>query len=146
MNTATATTQQTLQPYLFFNGRCEEALAFYRETLGAEIEMLMRFKDAPEPGNCGPVNPDAVMHASIRIGDAAFMASDGCPGESQAFQGFALSLAVPSEAVADRRFDALAKTGTVVMPLNKTFFSPRFGMVTDRFGITWMIIVPAPAA
>ncbi len=132
-----------IQPYLFFDGRCDEALEFYREAVGAEVEMLMRFKDSPEPAGCPGVSGDKIMHASLRIGDTTLMASDGrCEGKPN-FQGFALSLSVTTEAEADRRFAALAKGGKVHMPLSKTFFSPRFGMVADRFGVMWMVIVPA---
>ncbi len=139
-----ATTQDRIvQPYLFFDGRCDEALEFYRQALGAEVEMLMRFKDSPEPGGCPGASPDKVMHASFRIGETRLMASDGrCTGKPS-LQGFALSLSVPTEAEADRRFAALAKGGQVQMPLTRTFFSPRFGMVADRFGVMWMVIVPA---
>ncbi len=133
-----------VQPYLFFDGRCEEALEFYRGALGAELTMLMRFKDSPEPPQPGMVPPGSenhVMHASFRIGDTTVMASDGrCAGQPS-FQGFSLSLAVPDEAEADRRFAALADRGQVQMPLAKTFFAPRFGMVADRFGVSWMVIV-----
>ena len=143
---STTTDNHIVQPYLFFDGRCEEALEFYRQALGAEVEMLMRFKDSPEPARCGSAAGDKVMHASFRIGETTVMASDGrCEGKPS-FQGFALSFAVPSEAEADRRFAALAKGGQVQMPLAKTFFSPRFGMVADRFGVMWMIIVPAEAS
>ena len=135
-----------VQPYLFFDGRCEEALEFYRQALGAEVEMLMRFKDSPEPAQCGSGSGDKVMHASFRIGSTTVMASDGrCEGKPN-FRGFALALSVPTEAEADRRFGALAKGGQVQMPLAKTFFSPRFGMVADRFGVMWMIIVAPTAA
>ena len=133
-----------VQPYLFFDGRCEEAIEFYRRALGAEVTMLMRFKESPEPHNpemCPPGADDKVMHASFRIGDTTLMASDGrCLGKPS-FQGFALSLTVPNDVEADRRFAALADGGQVQMPLAKTFFSPRFGMVADRFGVSWMIIV-----
>jgi len=133
-----------VQPYLFFDGRCEEALAFYRQALGAEVTMLMRFKDGPvppEPGACAPGSEDKVMHTSFRIGDTTVMASDGrCAGQPS-FQGFSLSLTVPSEAEAERLFAALGDGGQVQMPLAKTFFSPRFGMVADRFGVSWMILV-----
>ena len=132
-----------VQAYLFFDGRCDEALEFYRQALGAEVEMLMRFKDSPEPAQCGSGSGDKVMHASFRIGGTTVMASDGrCEGKPS-FQGFALALSVPTEAEADRRFAALAKGGQVQAPLAKTFFSPRFGMVADRFGVRWMVIVPA---
>jgi PhnB protein len=133
-----------VEPYLFFNGRCEEAIQFYQKVLGAKVEMLMRFKEMPEPHQPGMIPPGSenkVMHASVRIGDATIMASDGqCAGQPK-FQGFALSLSAPSEAEADRLFASLAEGGQVQMPLTKTFFSPRFGMVADRFGVSWMIIV-----
>lgn len=135
----------TLQPYLFFAGRCEEAIEFYRKALGAQVGALMRFKDSPEPAMCPPGAADKVMHTSFRIGDTTVMASDGhCEGAPN-FQGFALSLAVRDEAEAERFFAALADGGHVQMPLAKTFFSPRFGMVADRFGVSWMIIVAPPA-
>ena len=135
-----------VQAYLFFDGRCEEALGFYQRALGAELEMMMRFKDAPPPSSPGMMPPgseDKVMHASFRIGDTTVMASDGrCLGKPS-FQGFALSITVANEAQADRTFAALADGGQVQMPLGKTFFSPRFGMLTDRFGVSWMVIVRA---
>ena len=133
-----------VQPYLSFDGRCEEAVEFYRRALGAEVTMLMRFKDSPEPpqpGMCPPGSGDKVMHASFRIGDTTVMASDGrCEGRPS-FQGFSLSLTVPSETEAERLFAALGDGGQVQMPLTKTFFSPRFGMVADRFGVSWMVYV-----
>ena len=133
-----------VQPYLFFDGRCEEAVEFYRSRLGAEMTMLMRFKDSPEPHQPGMVPPGSenkVMHASFRIGETTVMASDGrCLGNAS-FQGFSLSLTVPNEGEAERLFAALGAGGHVQMPLGKTFFSPRFGMVADRFGVSWMIIV-----
>jgi PhnB protein len=131
-----------VQPYLFFDGRCEEALEFYRKALGAEVTMLMRFKESPEPHQPGMIPPGAenkVMHASFRLGEATVMASDGhCQGKPS-FQGFSLSLTVPDEARADKLFSALAEGGRVEMPLMKTFWSPRFGMVVDRFGVMWMV-------
>jgi len=132
-----------VQPYLFFDGRCEEALGFYRSALGAEVQMLMRFKDSPEPQprEMGP--EDKVMHASVRIGDTVVLASDGQCGGQPSFQGFALAITAANEAEADRLFGALADGGQVRMPLAKTFFSPRFGMVVDRFGVLWMILVSA---
>ncbi|MDB6037221.1 MAG: 3-demethylubiquinone-9 3-methyltransferase [Verrucomicrobiales bacterium] len=133
-----------IQSYLFFNGRCEEALEFYRKALGAEIDLLMRFKDSPEPPKPGMVPPgfeNKVMHASFRIGQSTLMASDGCSGEKPAFEGFSLSISVASEAQADQYFNALADDGQVKMPMAKAFWSPRFGMVEDRFGIGWMISV-----
>ena len=130
-----------VQPYLFFDGRCEEAVEFYCKTLGAQVETLTRFKDSPDPGMCAPGAGDKVMHASFRIGESTVLASDGrCEGRPS-FQGFSLSLTVPDEAEAERLFAALADVGQVQMPLTKTFFSPRFGMVADRFGVSWMIYV-----
>ena len=133
-----------VQPYLFFDGRCEEAVEFYRRTLGAEVITLLRFKDSPEPPQPGMVPPGAenkVMHMAMRIGETTVNASDGrCMGKPS-FQGFSLTLTVANEAEADRRFAALSEGGHVQMPLAKTFFSPRFGMVADRFGVLWMILV-----
>lgn len=134
-----------VQPYLFFGGRCEEALAFYKSALGAQVEMVMKFKDSPEPpppGSLAPGFEHKVMHSSFRTGQNTLMASDGCGGSSK-FEGFSLSLAVPTEAEADRAFQALADGGRVTMPLAKTFWSTKFGMVTDRFGIGWMVSVTA---
>jgi len=135
-----------VQPYLFFDGRSEEAADFYRRALGAEVTMLMRWKDCPEPQRPGMATPGSenkVMHMALRIGDTTVLASDGqCQGQ-QSFQGFALSLTVPNESEADRKFAALADGGQVQMPLAKTFFSPRFGMVADRFGVSWMVYVAA---
>src|SRR6185503_6072632 len=125
-----------VEPYLFLDGRCEEAIEFYRKTLGAKVEMLMRFKDSPAPQQPGMVPAgagDKVMHASLRIGDTTVMASDGeCLGRPS-FQGFSLSLTARDDAEAERLFAALANGGKVQMPLAKTFFSSRFGMVADRF-------------
>jgi PhnB protein len=133
-----------VQPYLFFDGRSEEAIEFYRRALGAEVTMLMRFKDCPEPqehSTAAPGAGDKVMHASFRIGDTTVMASDGeCRGQPS-FQGFSLSLTASDEAEAERLFGALAEGGQVRQPLIKTFFSPRFGMVVDRFGVPWMVVV-----
>lgn len=133
-----------IQPYLFFDGRCEEAIEFYRHALGAEVTMLMRYKDSPEPPQPGMIPPGSenkVMHASLKIGDATVMASDGnCLGKP-VFQGVSLSLTVKNDEEAERSFAALCDGGQVQMPLTKTFFSSRFGMVEDRFGVSWMIIV-----
>ena len=133
-----------VQPYLFFDGRCEEAVEFYRKALGAEVMMLMRFKDSPEPqppGTCQPGAADKVMHMCFRIGETMVMASDGrCLGKPN-FQGFSLSLTVANDAEAERLFASLADGGQVQMPMAKTFFSSRFGMVADRFGVSWMIVV-----
>jgi PhnB protein len=135
-----------VEPYLFFDGRCDEALEFYGRVLRAEVTMLMRFKDSPEPHQPGMIPPGSenkVMHASFRIGDTTLMASDGrCLGKPN-FQGFALTLSVPNESEAERLFTALGDGGQVQMPMSKTFFSSRFGMVADRFGVPWMVIVAA---
>jgi PhnB protein len=138
----------TIQPYLTFGGRCQEAVDFYREALGAEVQMLMRFKEAPDqpPPGMVPDNwGDKIMHVSLKIGDAVLMASDGCASSEKNFQGFSLSLTAANEAEADRKFAALCKSGQVTMPLGKTFFAQRFGMLVDRFGVSWMVIVPAEA-
>jgi PhnB protein len=142
---STTTPSTLIQPYLFFGGRCEEALKFYRSALGAQVDMLMRHKDSPEPPPPGMLQPgfeNKIMHACFRVGGTAIMASDGCQ-EGSNFSGFSLSLTVPTEAEADRVFALLADGGQVQMPLTKTFWSPRFGMLTDRFGVGWMVIVPA---
>ena len=142
MNTA----KTQIQPYLFFDGRCDEAVEFYRRAVGAEVVGLMRYKDSPDPGSVPPGGADKVMHASLKVGDATVMASDGhCQG-APTFQGFALSLTVPTEAEAERLFGALGDGGQVQMPLGKTFFSPRFGMLADRFGVSWMVLVAQPGA
>jgi PhnB protein len=132
-----------VQPYLFFDGRCEEAIEFYKRTLGAEVLMMMRFSETPEPPPPGMVPPGSenkIMHASMRIGETEVMASDGRSMGNPVFQGVSLSLSVLSEAEADRLFKALGDGGQVQMPIGKTFFSPRFGMVADRFGVSWMIV------
>jgi PhnB protein len=132
---------------LFFNGNCEEAVEFYRKALGAEVQMIMRFKESPEPPPPGMMPAgweNKIMHSNFKVGNTVVMASDGCSTEKPGFQGFSLSIAVPTEPDADRVFNALAEGGKVEMPLTKTFWSPRFGMLTDRFGVGWMInVVPA---
>jgi PhnB protein len=135
---------QQIEPYLFFDGRCEEALEFYRKALDAKIEMLMRNKESPEPpppGMLPPGSENKVMHASLRIGDSVLMASDGHCNGKPSFQGFSLSVTARDEAQAKRYFAALSEGGKVTMPLTRTFFSPAFGMATDRFGVGWMVIV-----
>jgi PhnB protein len=130
-----------VQSYLFFDGRCEEAIDFYKKTLGAEVGMLMRWKDSPDKSMCTPTNENKVMHASLKIVEARVMASDGRNTGSPKFDGFALSVDAKDEADADRLFNGLSAGGKVVMPLGKTFFSPRFGMTQDKFGVNWMVIV-----
>jgi PhnB protein len=131
-----------VQPYLFFGGRCEEAIEFYRKALHAEVERLVRFNEAPEPQAGLPeCFQEKVMHASLRIGETLMMASDGrCEGAAN-FEGFSLSITVADEAEANRVFAALSEGGLVTMPLEKTFWAPKFGMLQDRFGIGWMVSV-----
>ncbi len=137
--------QSYIQPYLFFGGHCEEALDFYKSAIGAEVQMLMRYSDSPDPmpPSMLPAGYESkVMHASFKIGSTVLMASDGCGGEeSKGFRGFSLSLALATEAETDLAFNALAVGGEVTMPLAKTFWSPRFGMLQDKFGMGWMITV-----
>lgn len=134
-----------VQPYLNFDGRCEEAVNFYVKAIGAKQEFLMRVGESPEGPPPGmKVPPEKIMHASFRIGESVIMASDCyCAGQPK-FQGVTLSISVKDEAEADRVFNALADGGKVQMPLSKTFFSPRFGMVEDKFGLGWMVLVPGP--
>lgn len=132
-----------VQPYLFLRGRCEEAIAFYRDRLGAEVQMMMRFRENPEPFPDGMPEgmADRIMHACLSINGANVMMSDGMKTGPLDFACMSLSLSVPTEAEADRLFEALAEEGKVEMPIGKTFFSPRFGAVTDKFGVAWMIVV-----
>ena len=130
-----------VQPYLDFNGRCDEALEFYKKAIGAKVGMLMRWKDSPDKSMSTPENADKVMHSQFSVGDTTVMASDGrCTGKPS-FQGIMLSITVDSEAQADKLFNGLAEGGKVTMPMGKTFFAPRFGMVADKFGVGWMILV-----
>ena len=128
-------------PYLFLDGRCEEAIEFYKKTLGAKVEMMMRFKESPDPGMCPAGGENKIMHSCVKIGGTSVMASDGRNQGKPKFEGFALSINAKDEAEADRTFAALAEGGKVQMPLEKTFFAKRFGMVADRFGVGWMVIV-----
>jgi PhnB protein len=130
-----------IQPYLFFDGRCEEAIEFYKKALGAKVEMLMRFKEAPDQSMMAPGSGEKVMHSALKIGDATVLASDGhCAGKPK-FDGFSLTIYAKNEAEADKWFGALGEGGEVRMPMGKTFFSPRFGMLADKFGVGWMVIV-----
>ncbi len=137
----------TLEPYLFFNGRCEEAIALYQEALGAEVSFQMRTNEAPDPPppGCLPAGfENKIMHANLRIGTMNLMVSDGNSDTPPSFQGFTLSLGVADAAEAERRFNALLQGGgKVTMPLGQTFWSPCFGMLEDRFGVGWMVIVPS---
>jgi PhnB protein len=137
MNTKNA--RSIVQPYLAFEGYCEEALEFYRKAVGAEVTALVRFKDSPDPGMCAPGAGDKIMHSSFRIGETTLLASDGrCQGQCT-FQGFSLSLTAPDESEAERLFAALADGGHMIVPLGKTAFSARFGILADRFGVSWII-------
>ena len=137
------------QIYLFFDGRLDEALTFYKKTLGVEVEMLMRFKENPDaakhPDACPPGSEEKIMHSCFKLGDQRVMASDGYAKGNPEFKGFCLSLSVKTEGEADRLFAALGDGGKVEMPLGKTFFSPKFGMVQDKFGVGWMVLVSPPA-
>jgi len=136
-----------IEPYLFFNGNAEEALAFYERALGAKVEAKMRYADCPDPvppEHMPPGGPQKLLHASLLIGDARIMMSDGVPLESGGFRGFSLSLQYSTEAEARRTFDALAHGGRILMPIGKTFFSPCYGMLLDRFGVQWMVMVCDP--
>jgi len=132
-----------IEPYLFFEGRTEEALQFYQKALGAKVELMMRNKESPEPPPPGMNAPaDKIMHASFTVDGARVMASDGMCSGKPSFAGFSLSVTRNSKEEAERTFKALAEGGQVKMPLTKTFFSPAFGMLADRFGVGWMVIVP----
>ncbi len=139
-----------INPYLFFGGRCQEALDFYVGAIGATIEVVLRFDQSPDAmpeGMLAPGFEKKVMHSAFDVGGTKILASDGCNASDGATkQGFSLALSVPTEAEADRAFNALADGGEVGMPLQKTFWSPRYGMVKDRFGIHWMVMVPGEMA
>ena len=133
-----------IQPYLFFRGHCEEAVGYYQKHLGAKVNMLMRYKDMPPDAGSPGANYDGekIMYGNLTIGDSVIMVSDDCVNPHVQFQGFSLSIPAANEAEAEKLFAALADGGQVQMPMAKTFFSPRFGMTTDRFGVGWMVIVP----
>lgn len=146
LEAALAMEKATVQSYLFFGGRCEEALEFYKNALDARVLMVMRFNESPEPTPSGMLAPgfeNKVMHCSFQVGGMTLMASDGCDDKSR-FDGFRLALSVPTDACADHAFSALAEGGKIELPLAKTFWSPRYGMVTDKFGVAWMVMVPGP--
>ena len=140
---STTNNPSLVRSYLFFDGKCEEAIEFYKKALGAKVNMLMRFKDSPEPPppGCGPVDANKVMHAQFQIGETVIMTSDGRATGNPKFEGFSLSLSLPTPADVDKAFAALANGGKVEMPLAKTFFSAKFGMVVDKFGVFWMVLV-----
>ncbi len=131
-----------LQPYLYFNGRCEEAINFYKTALGAKVNMMMRFRECPpsQEMKMQPGVEEKVMHASVKIGDTDVLMSDGrCGGETK-FDGFAVSISASSDVEAERIFAAISDGGKVSMPMNSTFFASRFGMANDRFGVAWMVL------
>jgi len=130
-----------VQPYLTFEGRCDEAIEFYKKALGAEVKMLMRFKDAPDQSMISPGSENKVMHANLRVGDTDLLMSDGRCAGSANFQGFSLAVSAKTDAEAGRMFSALAEGGQVRMPLAKPFFSSSFGMLADKFGVGWMVLV-----
>lgn len=133
-----------IQPYLFFNGRCEEAIEFYKTAVGAELQMLMRHKDSPvppPPGRLPAGSQEKVMHAAFRVGDTVVMASDGMCDGRPIFNGFTLSVTLASEAEVRAVFAKLSDGGNIQMPVDKTFWSPAFGMLVDRFGVSWMVTV-----
>ena len=130
-----------LNVYLFLNGRCEEAIEFYKSTLGAEVEMLMRFKDSPDPEQCPPGQEEMIMHATLKAYGSDLMMSDGMGDAPPAFQGFAISIPADSEEAGEQVFNALADGGRIDMPYEQTFWAKRFGYVTDRFGVNWMVSV-----
>lgn len=141
-----------VQTYLFFNGRCEEALGFYREKLGAEMISMTRFKDmpqdesAPPSENCpGPTSElaEKIMHAEFRLGDVTLFASDGMEQSDPKFEGFSITMSVAKDDEAKRFFDLLAEEGAIIMPLTPMFFASLFGIVTDKFGVSWMILSKA---
>jgi PhnB protein len=132
-----------VQPYVFFDGKCEEALEFYKGAIGAKVEMVMRFSECPDksqPGSIPPGSENKVMHAAFKVGDTQILASDGHCAGKPTFQGFGLTLNAASDAEADKLFNAVGKGGQVQMPLGKTFFASKFGMVTDKFGVLWLVI------
>lgn len=131
-----------VQPYIDFAGRCEEAIHFYREALGAEVTAMMRNEESPDPlpeEFMKPGKEKLILHSMLQVGETTVMATDGCASRDSEFAGISLSITVPDVDAADRVFAALSDGGAVTMPLDKTFWSPRFGMVTDRFGVHWMV-------
>ena len=128
-----------LNPYLFFNGQCEEAFKFYADCLGGQIEAMMSHAGTPAEEHVPAEWRDKIMHARLSVGDQVLMASDAPPEHYQKPQGFSVSIGIKDPAEAERIFNALAENGTVQMPLQQTFWARSFGMCVDRFGIPWMI-------
>ena len=139
------TVQQTVtvQPYLFFDGKCEEAIEFYKGAIGAKVDMMMRFKEAPDQSQMQPNTGEKVMHAAFHVGSTQVLASDGHCAGKPSFQGFGLALNAKNDAEAEKLFAAVGNGGQVLQPLTKTFFASKFGMVADKFGIMWMVIAEA---
>lgn len=138
-----------IEPYLFFQGQCEDAIAFYQQALGATVEFMMRYADSPEPppeGTLPPGSAQKIMHASLLVGATRVMVSDDVYSGEGGFKGFSLSLDFADEASMRATFAALSDGGQVSMPLGKTFWTPLFGMVTDRFGVGWMLSIADKAA
>jgi PhnB protein len=133
----------SVQSYLFFDGKCEEALEFYKGAIGAKVDMLMRYKESPDPSQMPPNSADKVMHCAFKVGDTQILASDGHCAGKPSFQGFGLALNAKNDAEAEKLFGALEKGGQVLQPLTKTFFASKFGMVADRFGVMWMVMAEA---
>ncbi len=133
-----------VQPYLFFDGKCEEALEFYKRALGAKVTALMRFSEGPDQAMVKPENKNKVMHSEFQVGEAVIMASDGYCNGAPSFQGFSLTITVPNDAEAKRVFDTISAGGEVKMPLEKTFFASSFGMAEDKYGVGWMVITDGP--
>lgn len=137
------TNNPAIQPYLFFDGKCEEALEFYKHALGAKVGQVFRYKDSPEkpPGGLPPGSENKIMHASFQVGESVVLVSDGhCKGNPK-FEGCSLSLNLKSEAEVDKTYQALSEGGQAQMPPTRTFFSARFGMLIDKFGVMWMLLV-----
>jgi PhnB protein len=133
-----------VQPYVFFDGKCDEALEFYKRALGAKVTALMRWKEAPDKSMITPGQENKVMHSEFQVGETVILASDGRGTDKPSFQGFALTITADNDADAKRMFNALGDGGQVQMPLEKTFFASLFGMVADKFGVGWMVMVDLP--
>ena len=129
-----------VQPYVFFDGKCDEALQFYQRALGAKVNALMRFSEAPDQSQVKPESKNKVMHAAFQVGETEILASDGYCLGAPAFQGFALTIHAADSAEALKLFTAIAEGGKIQMPLDKTFFAASFGMAVDKFGVNWMVI------
>ena len=129
-----------VQPYVFFDGKCDEALQFYQRALGAKVNALMRFSEAPDQSQIKPESKNKVMHSAFQIGETEILASDGYCLGAPAFQGFALTINAANSAEALKLFTGIAEGGKIQMPLEKTFFAASFGIAVDKFGVSWMVI------